>query len=667
MAKQPVSRRTFVAGSVAAGAGVVAAAQPGAAAPGGAVSGACRIARMQDAAVTYATVVDTVPGAFAESPMLTELVDAGSLPPLAERLPEEPLVVQPIEIGRYGGTIRVGDMSTDLGGYDIGYVTGGPNHFLRYNPDLTATEPNIARSVDVSDDNTTYTIYLRRGMKWSDGEPLTSADMMFTYEDILLNEELTPAPYTGFRPGGEIMQVTAPDEYTIVITFAQPNPIFLLSNLPHQYGWPNARALHPRHYLEQFHITYNENAQADAEAADFSTWVERFQDLDNEAVNPDIPTLKAMIVEETTTSYVRYRRNPYFWTVDTDGNQLPYIDYAEMERLQDVQTYHAKIVTGDFDYAVGNASVLNFAVYQSSEEAGDYRVLRWSSGRGGENFYQVNLNWPEPELRAVHQDARYRQALSLAINREEMNQLLFFGAAVPRQMTVLETSIYFKQEYADSHAEFDLERANALLDELGLTWNDDQTQRLLPNGDPLQYDFDYFNGEGPKTELLELVASYWREIGIEVQGTPVTRQLLDPRIESNEEPMSLWHGDASTDILLPVDRKWVTGKAGDECTIAPLWNQWWETNGAGGEEPPEWYADILNTWQAFSETLDPELAAEILQSQADNVWSIGTVGATPWPFVVKNNVGNVPETGIHTWDGLFQYPYHPSTLFFREG
>lgn len=664
MAKHPVSRRTFVAGSVAAGAAAASAVHIGGAAPSSG-GGASRAARPQDA-VTYATVVDTVPGAFAESPMLTELVNASSLPPLAERLPENPLVIQPIEIGRYGGTIRVGDISTDLNGYDINWVTGGPNHFLRYTPDLTGTEPNIASSVEVSEDDTTYTINLRPGMKWSDGTPLTSADMMFTYEDIILNTELTPAPYTGFRPGNELMVVTAPDEFTIVITFAVPNPIFLLSNIPHQYGWPNARALHPRHYLEQFHPTYNPNAQADAEAAEFSTWVERFQDLDNEAINPDIPTLKAMIAEESTTSYVRYVRNPYFWAVDAEGNQLPYIDYAEMERVQDVQTYHAKIVTGDFDYAVGNASVLNFAVYQSSEETGDYRVLRWSSGRGGENFYQVNLNWPEPQLQALHQDARYRQALSLAINREEMNQLLFFGAAVPRQMTVLDTSIYFKQEYADAFAQFDLEQANTLLDELGTTWNEDQTQRLLPNGDPIRYDFDYFNGEGPKTELLELVASYWREIGIEVQGTPVTRQLLDPRIESNEEPMSLWHGDASTDILLPVDRKWVTGKAGDECTIAPLWNQWWETEGAGGEEPPEWYLSILDTWQRFAETLDPAIAAELLQSQADNLWSIGTVGATPWPFVVKNTVGNVAEVGIHTWDGLFQYPYHPSTLFFRE-
>jgi peptide/nickel transport system substrate-binding protein len=233
-------------------------------------------------------------------------------------------------------------------------------------------------------------------------------------------------------------------------------------------------------------------------------------------------------------------------------------------------------------------------------------------------------------------------------------------------MTVLSTSIYFKQEYADAWAQYDVDLANSMLDELGLTWNDGQTQRLLPSGEPLRYDFDYFNGEGPKTEILELISSYWRAVGIEVQGTPVTRQLLAPLIDNNEEPMSMWHGDASTDILLPVDPKWVTGKDGDECSIAPLWNQYWESDGEVGEEPPEFYAEARNNWRQFAETLDPEMAATILQSQADNVWSIGTCGDTPWPFIVKNRVGNVPETGIHTWDGLFQLPYYPMTLFFRE-
>ena len=667
MTKREISRRTFVGYSTAVGAAAAlsvraleAAAAPGAVAPASASTA-------QDmSTVKYAKVIDTVPAAFQEAPMLTEMVNAGTIPPLAERLPEEPLVVEPIEIGQYGGEMRVGDMSTNLSGYDINWATGGPNHFLRYNADLTGVEPNIAKSVDVSEDKTTYTLHMRRGMKWSDGQPVTSADMMFTYEDILMNEELSPVIYTGFQPGNQPLQITAPDEYTIQIKFAVPHPAFEFSNLPHQYGWPRARALHPRHYLEQFHPKYNPNAKAEAEAAGFATWMEQFTDMDDEAVNLKIPMLRAMIPVESTPTLVRYQRNPYYWAVDSQGNQLPYLDGVVMERLQDIESYHAKIITGAYDYAAGNTSVLNYATYEASAQTAGYKVLRWSSGRGGENFYQLNLNWPEPELRKAHQDVRYRRALSLAINRQEMNDLLFFGSAVPRQMTVLPNSRYFKQEYADAWAQYDVDQANALLDELGLAWNGDRTARLLPNGQPIKYAFDYFNGEGPKMQILELLAEYWRAIGIDVVGTPVTRQLLRPRVLTNKEPMSMWHGDASTDILLPVDRKWVIGKVGDECSIAPLWNAWWETGGTEGEEPAEFYLEALNTWREFSETLDPALAEKLLQSQADNLWSIGTVGMTPWPIVVKNTVGNVPETGIHTWDGLFQYPYHPETYFFRQ-
>lgn len=667
MAKRSISRRKFVGYSAAAGSAAVLAAKAGeasASAPAAPAPG--QTAGFQDMAnVKYAKAIDTVPASFAEAPMLTELVNAGSLPPLAERLPEEPLVVEPIEIGQYGGEIRVGDMSTDLGGYDIGWVTGGDNHWLRLTPDLTGTEPNIAKSVDVSEDKSTYTLHMRRGMKWSDGQPITSADVMFLYEDFLMNEELTPVLAVEFRPGDKPMVVTAPDEYTVVMTFAVPHPRFLLSHLAHVYGWW-AGEIMPRHYLEPFHIKYNPNAKAEAEAAGFATWMEQFNDKNNLAINLERPSYKAMIAVETTPTLVRYQRNPYYWVVDSQGNQLPYLDGAVMERLQDIENYHAKIVTGAFDYAAGNTSVLNYATYEASSQSAGYRVLRWSSGRGGENFFQVNLNWPDAELRTVHQDVRYRRALSLALNREEMNQLLFFGAAVPRQMTVLPTSIYFKQEYADAWAQYDVDQANALLDELGLAWNSDRTSRSLPSGKPLKYAFDYFNGEGPKMQILELVSEYWRAIGIDVVGTPVTRQLLGPRVETNKEPMSLWHGDASTDVLLPVDRKWVTGKNGDECTIAPLWNAWWESDGTEGEEPAEWYREALDTWRQFSETLDPALAAELLQSQADNLWSIGTVGMTPWPFIVKTNIGNVAETGIHTWDGHFQYPYHPETLFMRQ-
>jgi peptide/nickel transport system substrate-binding protein len=664
MPRQSLSRRALVAGSIAATAGI-ANTRIGSAGP--ILSGQERFARMQDGEVTYAKVADTVPSAFNEAPMLKEQVDAGSLPPVAERLPKNPLVVQPIEIGQYGGLARVGNITTNIAGYDLDFLVDRRAYFLRYTPDLSGYELSLASNLEVSEDQTTYTVTIREGVKWSDGTPLTTKDIIFWYEDILLNEDLTPVVSRDLQPGDKVVEITAPDDLTVVFKFAVANPRFPLSHLAHQTGgWYKAEHFLPSEYLKQFHPKYNPEAETLAKDGGYNTWMEMFGDKADWAINAERPALSAFVCTKDSQTTVTWTRNPYYWVVDSEGNQLPYIDTVEMERLQDVQSYHAKIVSGAYDYAVGNTDILNFSTYEGSAEQAGYRTLVWSSGRGSEVFFQFNMNYGTEVMQTIHQDARFRQALSYAINREEMNQLLFFGAATVRQMTVLPTSVNFKEDYANAHTEFNVDRANQLLDELGLTWNPEKTVRLMSDGKPLEYTFDYFDGEGPKTQILELITEYWRAIGVVVNAKSITRTLLLPRVQTNEEPMSMWHGDASTDILLPIDPKWSIGKYGDESSIAPLWTQWFNTKGAEGVEPPEWYLDGLNTWQAYRDTLDPAKATELLQSQADNLWSIGTVGLTPWPFIVKNRMHNVPETGIHTWDGLFQYPYFACTVFIRE-
>ncbi|MGC4192243.1 MAG: ABC transporter substrate-binding protein [Thermomicrobiales bacterium] len=665
MSRRSITRRELVGYSAAIGAGVALAGQVPAASAAPSAPPMSVAARLQDE-VKYASLSDTVPAEFKEAPMLAELSKAGTIPPVKDRLPEKPLVVQPIEVGQYGGTAHVGNITTQLAGYDCDFLIGWAYHFLRYSPDLTEAVPNIAESVDVSEDKSTYTIHLRKGLKWSDGEPVTSADVLFAFNDLVLNKELTPSVPQDISPGGKPVVVTAPDEYTAELKFAVPHPRYWLSNLPHQYGTFQGKQIHPQHYLQQFHPKYNPKAEAEAKAAKYNSWTERMIDMAQHGINKDVPTLLAYVVDEDSTTSVRWKRNPYFWQVDTEGNQLPYIDYVELERLQNVESYHAKIVTGAYDFAVGNTDVLNYQTYQDSAESAGYTVNVWSSGRGSEVFFQCNMNVEDEVLRKIHQDARYRQALSLAINRDEMNELLFFGQATIRQMTVLDTSAHFKQEYADAFITYDVDQANSLLDEVGLTWNDDKSVRIRPDGKPMQFTFDYFDGEGPKTSILELVTSYWRAVGIEVTAKAITRQLLSPRVSENKEPMSMWHGDASTDILLPVDRKWSIGKVGDETSIAPLWNAWFQSNGEQGEEPPDWYMAPLNAWKRFSETLDPDAAAELLKSQADNLWSIGTVGQTPWLAINKNTLMNVPTYGIHTWDGLFQFPYYAQTFFFKQ-
>ena len=205
MSKRSMNRRTFVSYSAATSAGAVIAAKAGEVAAAPAASGGSKTARFaQDLSqVKYAKVLETVPAQFQESPMLTEMVNAGQLPPVQERVGPEPLVVEPIEVGQYGGTIRVGDMSVDLGGYDISWVTGRDQHWLRLTPDLTGTAPNMAKSVDVSEDKTTYTLHMRKGMKWSDGTPFTADDFLFWFEDLYQNKELFPSPTSALAINGK--------------------------------------------------------------------------------------------------------------------------------------------------------------------------------------------------------------------------------------------------------------------------------------------------------------------------------------------------------------------------------------------------------------------------------------------------------------------------------
>ena len=598
-----------------------------------------------------------MPTSFAESPMLADLVKAGKLPELAKRIPSEPMVIEPAEQGQFGGTLRVGGISADFIGWDVSLASEGQTQsFLRLTPDLAGWVPNVAKDVKVSDDKTTYTLSLRKGMKWSDGEPVTSKDFMFWYESILQDKDLSPVINPWFKTGDKVMEATAPDDQTIVIKFGRSNPTFLLGTLAHRYGlWDSC--LYPAHFLKQFHGKHNPKADELAKAAKYGGWVENFKDRQNWNREANLPSIRGMIVKETSATGIKLERNPYFWQVDTKGNQLPYIDKYELERVANLEMYNAKVITGAYDFAGGQTSIMNYPAYQDGAKAGNYKVLLGSSGKGGEVFYQVNMNHADEVLQKIHQDVRFRRALSVAINREEINDLIFFGKATPRQMTVLPTSSLFKEEYATSWAQYDPALANKLLDEMGLDKKGADGIRLRSDGKPMSYQFDIVETETPKGPVTELVSEYWRKVGIDIKYKSITRQLLTPRIAANEEPMSLWHGDAVSDVLLPLDRKWITGRYGDESCIAQFWHQWYDSDGKLGKEPPDWFKSVLMDYKKYAETLDKEAAHKVLKNQADNVWSIGTVGMAPYPLVARSNLMNVAEGGYWTWDNLWTWPY----------
>ena len=418
-----------------------------------------------------ATEAPAATGKYNESPMLAALVAEGTLPPVDERLPEEPLVVTPLEnVGKYGGTLRVGTEYTGYYDGDCGLVGATYNRLLRITPDIRGAVPNVLKDWSVSDDFQTINCYMRKGMRWSDGEPLTSDDFLFMYQDWLLNTDLNAVLADYFRPGGEVMKLDIVDEYHFTLTFAAPHPSFVLVNMAHEYGWWSYCFM-PRHYLEQFHLTYNPQANDVAQAAGYDYWYQYFGNRADPNVNMDVPHTRGYIVTKDTPSTVFLQRNPYMFMVDTEGNQLPYVDYITNDRVAEKSLLDPKIVSGQYDFAGFENSIQNYTTYQEAADQGGYRLILWRSGKGSDVVYNVNMNWPDDMVRGVFSDVRFRRALSLAINREEINQVVYYGNGTPRQMTVIPDSRHFKPEYATSWADYDVDQANALLDEMGLAWD----------------------------------------------------------------------------------------------------------------------------------------------------------------------------------------------------
>ncbi len=608
------------------------------------------------------------PSKYHESPILAERVARGELPPVDERLPEEPLVIQPYEtIGQYGGTLAIGGPGQNLYDYEANHVIGWAN-WLRISPDATQGLPHNLKDWEVSDDLTEITCYMRKGMKWSDGVPLTTADIQFWYEDMLLNTEITPVPGVYFRPGGEIMKLTIIDDYTFKLTFAQPHPSFVLVNMAHNYGFGTHGTFVPSHYLKQFHIKYNPDANKLAEEAGFDFWYQNFGQKNTRDQNLERPSINSFFPVRDSPSVSFLERNPYYLAVDPEGNQLPYIDQISNDKVSDLSVFDAKVVGGNYDFAGHQMRILYYSTYAEGAAEANAHIKLWQSGKGGEAVYNVNCNWPDEEWREVFWDDRFRQALSLAINRADINNVIYFGNASETQMTVVPASRHYKPEYAEAYAEFDPDRANALLDEMGLEWDSGHTHRLWPTSkEPIVIGWDLVETETPKGPITELVTEYWKAIGIEIQWKSITRTLLTQKILANEEPMSTWHGDETMDTLFLRRPKFFAPTDGDESCWGVLWGRWYNTGGEQGEEPPQVIKDLYTWLDEYNLTDSDEPAAKVLESQAEHIWTIGAIGNAPHPLFCRNTLKNVNETGGYwTWDSLWTFPECPEQWYFEQ-
>ncbi len=611
---------------------------------------------------------------YNEAPDLAEQVEAGELPPVEERLPEPDsvFVVDPVEqIGRYGGVARTATATPLHSGGDV--LMNDFSNLVTTDAAAVETVPHLVRDVEISEDMTTFTMHMREGMRWSDGEPLTSDDVVFWYEDVLHNEDLTPSIGTVWLDGetGRAAEFEQIDEYTFRFTFSNPRPFFL-NDLVHQTG-----VLLPSHYLKQYHIDYvDEDVMEDMlEEEGFDAWYELYghknQGVWGVSLNPERPGLTAYVLESMTADRRIWVRNPYYWKVDTEGNQLPYLDGIDADIVSDMEVVQGMIMSGQLDFAARNTELSNYPLYREHEAEGGYRTILWDMTFGTYLFYQFNLTDEDPVLREIFQDRRFRQAMSLALDREEMNEVLYFGQGAPRQYTVLEDSVYFEPEFATAYTEYDVERANALLDEMGLDERDSSGYRLRPDGETLMFEIQYVDAVVPRTRNVELVQQYWQEVGVDVRMREISGELASERVLGNMISASNWAGDGSTQIMFNYSAMnfLVAAQQGWSGPFWPLYTDYWQSGGERGEEPiPEiqamydWYQELVSE---PDEERRIELAKNILRSHAENTWIVGTVGEVPHPIIVGTDLRNFPEEGLWGWDtGVFNMNRHPAQMFF---
>lgn len=625
-------------------------------------SGLAASGRLAAWLLAAALALPAAAASLVETPSLSGDVGAKKLPPVDQRVPSPPLLLQ--TTGKPGGVLR-----TLIGrSRDVRLlVVYGYARLVGYDTRLNIV-PDIAQSLDVKEGRI-FTIKLRQGHKWSDGQPFTTEDFRYYWEDVANNPELSPTgPPRELLVDGQPPKVEIIDKTTIRYTWAKPNRDFL----PRIAGTSPLFIYRPAHYLKKFHKKYNPKiAKAEADGTAKRGWARVHNKQDNmyRFDNPDLPTLQPWMntTKPPADRFVAVR-NPYFHRIDSQGRQLPYIDRVEM-LVADGKLIPAKAGAGESDLQARDIQFNNYTFLKKSEKQNEYRTLLWRTAKGSHFALFPNLNVNDPVWRKVFRDVRFRRAISMAIDRSIVNNVLYFGLAIEGNNTMLPDSPLFKERYQTQWANFDRSAANKLLDEMGLKRGSDGI-RKLPDGRTMEIIVETAGESTEQTDALELIREMWREVGIKLFSKPSQREVFRNRIFSGEAMMSVWEGlengiataDMTPEELAPTSQQQLQW---------PKFGQYFETSGKAGEAPdiPEAVTLLkaLTEWNAAT-TTDARAAIwhRMLAIQADQQFSIGVVSGVPQPVVVRNAVQNVPEKGIYNWDpGAFFGIYHPDTFWMR--
>jgi len=613
-----------------------------------------------------------------EAPKLAELVAAGKLPPLEERLPEEPMVLKPVgggEIGEYGGTLRLGSVKTARS-VEASGIANWPT-LIALDTDMATFLPNLAKEFTYSEDMKIFTFTLRKGLKWSDGHPFTTEDVQFWYEDCLLNKEFVPAQHDDWTPGGELLKLEVVDELTFRFKSAVTYPIALYVFAKPARPWHTPYL--PKHYLKDYHPNYvtKDDLEKRAKDAGYDDWVKYFKtrtpthfyDL-RYAVGH--PTMAAYNLTQKGTGVFLLERNPYYWKVDQEGNQLPYIDRLQVINVKNKEVLMTKILNGELEYARYNLSMEDYPLLVENQERGKYLFYdEWRQAYNTAHTIRFNLTHNDPVIRKLFQDFRFRRAMSIALDRKEMNEVLFFGAGVPMQNTVMpRTSKYFVDKNAFSHIEYDPKEANRLLDEIGLKWDANHQWRLRPDGKPLVLVHICQIVRPHLPPALELTTEYWREVGVNVIPKPVDNTLWNLMGNNNEFDMSMYSATGVEPRIIALPANFVPIEPANHW--GNQWYHWYASGGKKGEAPPPKIQRLFDLYEIMKTDPNPanreKAIKEMLKSSTENLWSLGTLGLYPQLAVANKNMVNVPREPVTAvWDTRHDSIANPETWFYRGG
>lgn len=589
-----------------------------------------------------------------ESPILAELVAAGELPSVTERVGAEPVVLQgPDGIGNYGGTLfRVASSSSDVS--LIGDRLAAPT-LVRWSPMGYPIRPHVAKSWESSEDRREWTFHLREGMKWSDGSSFTADDILYWWDEELY--------FSGRGPdwmmiGGEYGDVVKVDDYTVKFVFPNPYGSFLEALASPVYPYS------PKHYLEPYHPERGDSdlLEAAMKARGFSTARALYFKLKNFR-NPEHPRIWPWVYRTYQNNPPEsFVRNPYYWAVDEKGNQLPYIDRV-LFNVKAPKLIPVAAAAGEMHMQARHVRFSDYTLLMENRQRNHFQVYHWlSADRSAWALWPNQNRYVDPAdattaMKAdLLRDKRFRQALSIAIDREEIISAVYSGFGEPAQIAPGKGSPNYSEKLLRSYTDFDPEGANALLDALGLGWDELSGMRTFPDGSPMTWYIDYtdYTGEGP----VQFVINNWASVGIRAVPRERSRPLFWAEKSSLQHDFTVWSGMSEYNPSVG-SRSFVADNAQSHFAMANA--AWFRRGGLygdpraqGGEmAEPEVGSPIRRAMelreaamQAISEEEQIGIFDEILEIAAENLWSISIATPPPQPVLVKDGLRNVPRKAL---------------------